>query len=85
MKDIISQFFHECNKFVRLGVPIIYNLVDIGFYIFCFCIYFFKPLVNSISQKQQKEIIDSKKFMKSKQEYDTLLEDIQIDEYHECE
>ncbi len=78
MKYIISQIFKDCNKFVQLVLPILYYLIDFGVYTFCFCTYFFKPLVDSISQKQQKEAINNKQFMKSKQEYDTLLEDIQL-------
>ena len=78
MKDIISRILHECNKCVQLVVPILYSLTDIVIYTFCFCTYFFKPLIDSISQKQQKNKIDNKQFMKSKQEYDTLLEHIRL-------
>ena len=55
MKYIISQILHECNKCVQLVVPILYSLIDISIYTFCFCIYFFKPLVDSISQKRDKQ------------------------------
>ena len=55
MKDIISQILHECNKCVQLVVPILYSLTDIVIYTFCFCTYFFKPLVDSISQKRYKQ------------------------------
>ena len=78
MKDIISRILHECNKCVQLVVPILYSLTDIAIYTFCFCTYFFKPLVDSILQKHKKEVIDTKQFQKSKQEYETLLEDIQL-------
>ncbi len=76
MKDIISQIFHECNKFVQLVIPIVHLIIQFGIYTFCFCTYFFKPLIDSISQKRQKNKIENKQFMKSKKEYDTLLEDI---------
>ena len=78
MKDIISQIFHECNKFVRLVMPVVHYLIYFGIYIFCFCTYFFKPLLDSINKKHQKEAIDKKQFNISKQEYETLLEDIQL-------
>ena len=78
MKHIVSQILSECNKFVRLIIPILYSLVDISIYTFCFCTYFFKPLIDSISQKRQKNKIENKQFMKSKQEYDTLLDNIQL-------
>ena len=55
MKDIISRILHECNKCVQLVVPILYSLTDIVIYTFCFCTYFFKPLVDSISQKRYKQ------------------------------
>ena len=78
MKDIISQIFHQCNKFVQLVIPIVYLIIQFGIYTFCFCTYFFKPLVDSIPQKQQKEAIDNKQLNQSKQEYDTLIDDIEL-------
>ena len=78
MKDIISRLLHECNKCVPLVIPILYPLLDFTIYIFCLCIYFIKPLVDSISQKRQKEAIYTKEFNKSKEEYETLLEEIQL-------
>ena len=78
MKDIISQIFHQCNKFVQLVIPIVYLIIQFGIYTFCFCTYLFKPLVDSIPQKQQKEAIDNKQLNQSKQEYDTLIDDIEL-------
>ena len=81
MRSIISQLLEQSKswkKFIQFVGPIVSHLVDIGFYIFCFGIYFIKPLVDSIIQKRQKEAIENKQFMKSRQEYETLLDDIQL-------
>ena len=81
MKSIISQLSEQSksfNKFIQFVAPIIYYVIDIGFYIFCFGIYFFKPLVDSINQKRKKEIIAYEQFTKIKKEYETLLEDIEL-------
>ena len=78
MKDIISRILPECNKYVPLVVPILYSLIDFGLYAFCFCTYFFQPLIDSILQKRQKTKIDNKQFNKSNKEYETLLEEIQL-------
>ena len=81
MRSIISQLLEQSkswNKFIQFVAPIIYYVIDIGFYIFCFSIYFFKPLVDSINQKRKKDTLAYEQFTKIKKEYDILLEDIQL-------
>ena len=77
MKDIISQIFYQCNKFVQLVVPILYYLIDFGLYTFCFCLYFFKPLADSINQKRQKQKIRNANLAKYQKESMNLKEQIE--------
>ena len=77
MKDIISQILHECNKCVQLVVPILYSLIDISIYTFCFCTYFFKPLVDSISQKRDKQERINANLAECQNEYTNLKEQIE--------
>ena len=77
MKDIISQIFHECNKSIQSVVPILYSLIDSGLYTFCFCIYFFKPLADSISQKRHKQEIRNANLDKYQKESMNLKEQIE--------
>ena len=77
MKHIVSQILSECNKFVRLIISILYSLVEISIYTFCFCIYFFKPLVDSISQKGHKQQIRNANLAEYQKEYMNLKEQIE--------
>lgn len=77
MKDIISRILHECNKCVQLVVPILYSLTDIAIYTFCFCTYFFKPLVDSISQKRSKQQIINANLTEYQKESMNLKEQIE--------
>ena len=77
MKDIISRILYECNKCVQLVVPILYSLTDIAIYTFCFCIYFFKPLVDSISQKRHKQQIINANLAEYQKECINLKEQIE--------
>ena len=77
MKNIISQIFYQCNKCVQLVVPILYYLIDFSLYTFCFCLYFFKPLADSISQKRQKQKIINANLAKYQKEYTNLKEQIE--------
>ena len=77
MKDIVSRILPECNKYVPLVVPILYSLIDFGLYIFCFCIYFFKPLVDSISQKRHKQKIINANLTEYQKEYMNLKDQIE--------
>ena len=76
MKDIISQIFRECNQFVQLVIPILYSLIDISIYTFCFCICFVKPLIDSISQKKDKQQIRNANLTEYEKEYMNLKEQI---------
>lgn len=77
MKDIISQIFRECNQFVQLVVPILYSLIDISIYTFCFCLCFVKPLINSIGQKKGKQEIINANLTEYQKEYSNLKEQIE--------
>ena len=77
MKDIISQIYQECNKFVQLVIPIVTYILDFGIYTFCFCIYFFRPLVDSISQKRDKQEIINANLTEYQKEYSNLKEQIE--------
>ena len=74
---MISQILQECNKFVQLVIPILYSVIDISIYTFCFCIYFFKPLVDSISQKRHKQQIRNANLTEGQKEYINLKEEIE--------
>ena len=77
MKDIISQIFHECNKFIQLVRPIVHYVIYFGIYTFCFCICFVKPLVDSISQKKDKQEIINANLTEYQREYNNLKEEIE--------
>ena len=80
MRSIISQLLEQSkswNKFIRFVAPIICHLVDIGIYTFCFCTYFFKPLVDSISQKRHKQQIINANLTEYQKEYSNLKEQIE--------
>ena len=77
---MISQLLEQSkswNKFIQFVAPIIYSVINITIYIFCFCIYFFKPLVDSISQKRQNQQITNANLAECQNEYTNLKEQIE--------